>query len=75
MRVSIYDVGREGGVCMGRVWGVVNGNENVKGESKNKVKEVIKGLNYGGNGVGRGLGSKKRRRVGVMIGDICNIYY
>ncbi len=57
MRVRIYDVGGEGRVWMGSVWGVVNGKENVKGERGNKVNEVIKRLKYGGKGVGRGVGS------------------
>ncbi len=46
MTVTIYDVAREARVSMATVSRVVNGNQNVKAETKNKVNEVIKRLNY-----------------------------
>lgn len=55
MTVTIYDVAREARVSMATVSRVVNGNQNVKAETKNKVNEVIKRLNYRPNAVARGL--------------------
>ncbi|EHJ08303.1 catabolite control protein A [Staphylococcus simiae] len=75
MTVTIYDVAREARVSMATVSRVVNGNQNVKAETKNKVNEVIKRLNYRPNAVARGLASKKTTTVGVIIPDISNIYY
>ena len=46
MTVTIYDVAREARVSMATVSRVVNGNQNVKPETRNKVNEVIKRLNY-----------------------------
>ncbi|MDU3980005.1 MAG: LacI family DNA-binding transcriptional regulator, partial [Staphylococcus epidermidis] len=59
MTVTIYDVAREARVSMATVSRVVNGNQNVKPETRNKVNEVIKRLNYRPNAVARGLASKR----------------
>ena len=58
---------------MATVSRVVNGNQNVKPETRNKVNEVIKRLNYRPNAVARGLASTTT--VGVIIPDISNVYY
>ena len=60
---------------MATVSRVVNGNQNVKPETRNKVNEVIKRLNYRPNAVARGLASKRTTTVGVIIPDISNVYY
>lgn len=75
MTVTIYDVAREARVSMATVSRVVNGNQNVKPETRKKVNEVIKRLNYRPNAVARGLASKRTTTVGVIIPDISNIYY
>lgn len=75
MTVTIYDVAREAKVSMATVSRVLNGNPNVKPETRKKVKEVIKRLNYRPNAVARGLASKKTTTVGVIIPDISNLYY
>ncbi|UXR68865.1 catabolite control protein A [Staphylococcus sp. IVB6246] len=75
MTVTIYDVAREANVSMATVSRVVNGNQNVKPATRDKVNEVIKRLNYRPNAVARGLASKKTTTVGVIIPDISNIYY
>src|SRR5699024_3155064 len=75
MTVTIYDVAREDRVSMATVSRVVNGNQNVKPETRDKVNEVIKKLNYRPNAVARGLASKRTTTVGVIIPDISNVYY
>ncbi|MCU5746127.1 catabolite control protein A [Staphylococcus sp. SQ8-PEA] len=75
MTVTIYDVAREARVSMATVSRVVNGNQNVKPETRDKVNDVIKRLNYRPNAVARGLASKRTTTVGVIIPDISNIYY
>ncbi|MGV3244222.1 catabolite control protein A [Staphylococcus sp. 11261D007BR] len=75
MTVTIYDVAREARVSMATVSRVVNGNQNVKPETREKVNEVIQRLNYRPNAVARGLASKRTTTVGVIIPDISNIYY
>src|SRR5690625_5830607 len=75
MTVTSNDVAREAKVSMATVSRVLNGNPNVKPETRKKVKEVIKRLNYRPNAVARGLASKKTTTVGVIIPDISNLYY
>src|SRR5699024_1214533 len=60
---------------MATVSRVLNGNPNVKPETRKKVKDVIERLNYRPNAVARGLASKKTTTVGVIIPDISNLYY
>lgn len=73
--VTIYDVAREAGVSMATVSRVVNGNKNVKENTRQRVLEVIERLDYRPNAVARGLASKKTTTVGVVIPDIANSYF
>lgn len=73
--VTIYTVAREARVSMATVSRVVNGNPNVKPETRDKVMAVIKRLHYRPNAVARGLASKKTTTVGVVIPEITNSYY
>ena len=54
---------------------VVNGNKNVKENTRKKVLEVIDRLDYRPNAVARGLASKRTTTVGVVIPDITNTYF
>ena len=73
--VTIYDVAREAGVSMATVSRVVNGNKNVKENTRKKDLEVIDRLDYRPNAVARGLASKRTTTVGVVIPDITNTYF
>lgn len=73
--VTIYDVAREAEVSMATVSRVVNGNPNVKPSTREKVKDVIKRLNYRPNAVARGLASRKTTTIGVIIPDVTNLYF
>ncbi|MET3558577.1 LacI family transcriptional regulator [Streptococcus rupicaprae] len=73
--VTIYDVAREAGVSMATVSRVVNGNKNVKENTRKKVLDVIERLDYRPNAVARGLASKKTTTVGVVIPNIANAYF
>ena len=73
--VTISDVAREAGVSMATVSRVVNGNKNVKENTRKKVLEVIDRLDYRPNAVARGLASKRTTTVGVVIPDITNTYF
>lgn len=73
--ITIYDVAREAGVSMATVSRVVNGNKNVKENTRQKVLEVIERLDYRPNAVARGLASKKTTTVGVVIPNISNSYF
>ncbi|TYC50054.1 catabolite control protein A [Weissella muntiaci] len=73
--VTIYDVAREAKVSMATVSRVVNGNANVKQETKEKVEEVIKRLGYRPNAVARGLASRRTTTIGVVIPDVTDDYF
>lgn len=73
--ITIYDVARESGVSMATVSRVVNGNDNVKPETKEKVLAVIENLNYHPNAVARGLASKKTTTIGVIIPSVTNLFF
>ena len=73
--VTIYDVAREAGVSMATVSRVVNGNKNVKENTRKKVLDVIDRLDYRPNAVARGLASKKTTTVGVVIPNITSSYF
>ena len=60
---------------MATVSRVVNGNKNVKENTRKKVLEVIERLDYRPNAVARGLASKKTTTVGVVIPNITNSYF
>ena len=61
MTVTIYDVAERLGYQW-QLFHVVNGNQNVKPETRNKVNEVIKRLNYRPNAVARGLANEAIQR-------------
>lgn len=73
--ITIYDVAREAGVSMATVSRVVNGNKNVKENTRQKVLEVIERLDYRPNAVARGLASKKTTTVGVVLPNLANSYF
>lgn len=73
--ITIYDVAREAGVSMATVSRVVNGNKNVKENTRQRVLEVIERLDYRPNAVARGLASKKTTTVGVVIPNIASSYF
>ena len=73
--VTIYDVAREAKVSMATVSRVVNGNNNVRKETRDRVMEVIKRLHYQPNAVAQGLASKRTTTVGLIVPDLTNLYF
>lgn len=73
--VTIYDVAREAKVSMATVSRVVNGNTNVRPETRDRVLEVIARLNYQPNAVAQGLASKRSTTIGLIVPDLTNLYF
>ena len=61
--VTIYDVAREAKVSMATVSRVVNGNNNVRKETREKVLAVIDRLHYQPNAVAQGLASMYKYNI------------
>jgi len=73
--VTIYDVAREAKVSMATVSRVVNGNNNVRKETRDRVMKVINRLHYQPNAVAQGLASKRTTTVGLIVPDLTNLYF
>lgn len=73
--ITIYDVAREAKVSMATVSRVVNGNNNVRKETRDRVLAVIDRLHYQPNAVAQGLASKKTTTVGLIVPGFTNLHF
>ncbi|KGM98005.1 LacI family transcriptional regulator [Clostridium novyi A str. 4552] len=73
--ITINDVAKEAGVSITTVSRVLNNNYPVKEDTKNRVKEVIKRLNYQPNQMARSLITKKTRVIGIVVPGITNLFF
>lgn len=71
---TLSDVAATVGVAPMTVSRVVNGNGYVSEETREKVLEAVKRMNYLPNGLARNLKRQRTETVGLVIGDISNPY-
>ncbi len=69
-RVTIHDVAAEAGVSFGTVSRVINDDVHVKDETRERVKDAIKRLNYVANRQARSLAGGKTNSIGVLVPDL-----
>jgi LacI family transcriptional regulator len=69
-RVTIHDVAAEAGVSFGTVSRVINDDVHVKEETRERVKDAIKRLNYVANRQARSLAGGKTSSIGVLVPDL-----
>lgn len=75
-KVTIKDIARESGVSITTVSRVLNRKEGFyTPETKAKVKEAIKKLEYKPNLVARSLVTKRTNMIGLVIPDISNSFF
>ena len=74
-RITIKDIAKETGVCFSTVSRVINNKKYVKKETREKVLDAIKNLDYSPNIFARGLRTKKTRAIGVIVPDISVPFY
>lgn len=67
MKVTIKDVAREAKVATSTVSRVLSNSDRISEETKNRVNEVIKRLNYTPNIIARGLANKKTRMLAIVL--------
>lgn len=67
MVVSINDVAKKAGVAVSTVSKVLNNYPNVSEETKRKVNEAVKELNYVPNLIASALSSKNNRRIALVV--------
>ncbi|MCY6484991.1 LacI family DNA-binding transcriptional regulator [Clostridium aestuarii] len=75
MATSIKDVAREANVSIATVSRVLNNVDVVNEDTKKKVLEAIKKLDYRPNIVARSLKTQKTKTIGIIIPDISNQIY
>lgn len=72
--MTIYDISKMAGVSIATVSRVINGNNNVKPETKKKVLDVMEQCGYTPNAFARGLGLNTMKTVGILCTDSSDLY-
>ncbi|GAA0711872.1 LacI family DNA-binding transcriptional regulator [Paraclostridium ghonii] len=67
IKVTIKDVAKEAGVATSTVSRVLSNNPKISQETKDKVNEAIKNLNYKPNAIARSLANNKTKILGVVL--------
>lgn len=75
MAVTINDIAKEAGVSLATVSRVLNNSGYVKDETRKKVSEVIKKLNYTPSAIARSLSKNQTSIIGVIVPDIANPFF
>lgn len=73
--MNIYDIAKEAGVSTTTVSRVLNGNKNVKKETREKILEIIKGKNYVPNMLARNLSVGESQNLAFLVPDIENPFF
>ncbi|WP_347551885.1 LacI family DNA-binding transcriptional regulator [Pseudalkalibacillus hwajinpoensis] len=72
---TIRDVAKEAGVSVATVSRVLNDNGYVGADTRKRVMETIKHLNYSPNEVARSLYKRESRLIGLLLPDITNPFF
>lgn len=72
--MTIYDISKMAGVSIATVSRVLNGNNNVKPETKKKVLDVMEQCGYTPNAFARGLGLNTMKTIGILCTDSSDLY-
>jgi LacI family transcriptional regulator len=72
---SIKDVAKETGVSIATVSNALNNSRYVKEETKKRINEIAKRLNYTPNIIARGLKTKSTKTVAIIVPDIANQFF
>lgn len=75
MRYTIEDVAKEAKVSISTVSRVLNNNYPVKKETRKRIEEAIKKLDYKPNPLARGLVSGKSNIIGVLVPNLKSLIY
>jgi len=73
-QVTLSDIAATLGVAPMTVSRVVNSNGYVSEETREKVLQAVKKMNYRPNGLARNLKRQRTETVGLVLGDISNPY-
>lgn len=73
--VTIKDVAKTAGVAVSTASYALNGSDKVSEQTREKILEVAKQLNYTPNGAARNLKTKKTELIGLFVHDINGTFY
>ncbi|NMI03601.1 LacI family transcriptional regulator [Paenibacillus sp. SZ31] len=72
---TIKDVAQLAGVSVATVSRVINDRGYVHADTRKKVEEAVKALNFSPNEVARSLYKRKSKLIGLLLPDITNPYF
>lgn len=73
--MKIQDIAKIANVSVATVSRVINNSENVKEETRKKIKKIIRENGYYPNIIARNLSKNENNTIGVILPDIKNIYF
>ena len=73
--MRIQDIARLANVSVATVSRVINNNNNVKEETKERINQIIKENNYYPNIIASNLSKNENNTIGVIVPDIKNLYF
>ena len=71
---DIYEIAERSGVSIATVSRVMNGKDNVRESTKEKVREVMRSMGYVSSDIARGLSTSRTALIGVSIPGINNYF-
>jgi LacI family transcriptional regulator len=72
---TIWDVAKKARVSKTTVSRVINNQGPVKEETRDRILEVMKALNYQPNYIARGMRTNKTHSIGIVVPDYANPFY
>lgn len=72
---TIKDVAQQAGVSVATVSRVINDRGYVHADTRKKVEDAVKALNFSPNEVARSLYKRKSKLIGLLLPDIANPYF
>ena len=73
-KINIYDISKLAGVSTATVSRVLNGFDNVKPATRDKVLAIMASQGYTPNAFARGLGLNSMKSIGIMCADSSDMY-
>lgn len=75
-KITMLDIAQKAGVSKATVSMVLNKrDENISGETRNKVLQIANDMSYIPNSLARSLSTKKTETIGIVLPDITNPFF
>ena len=75
MNPTIKDIAKQARVSFATVSRALNDKYGVRAETKERIREIAKQLNYSPNGIARGLVKRHTHTIGLILPDITNPFF